>query len=57
LFNSTEVSGKDGILQRLDLILDDPIKYSNDLRIVQALYALNNFDALLETELQGLIKI
>jgi hypothetical protein len=57
LFNSPKVSGKDGILKRLDVILDDPITYSKELRIIEALYALNNFDHLLEAELQGLIRI
>ena len=57
LFNSPKVSGKDGILKRLDVILDDPITYSKELNIIEALYALNNFDHLLETELQGLIRI
>lgn len=38
-------------------ILDDPIANAADLPILQAIYALNNFDTLLETELQGLLII
>lgn len=37
--------------------LDDPIKYDQDLTVSYALYALNNFDTLLEEELNGLITI
>lgn len=37
--------------------LDDPIKNEQNLKVLQALIALNNFDSMLATELNGLITI
>lgn len=37
--------------------LDDPIKSEQNLKVLQALVALNNFDSMLATELKGLITI
>ena len=41
----------------LNKTLNDPIQYSDDLQILYSLYALNNFDNVLEQELKGLLTL
>ncbi len=38
-------------------VINDPITYEKDLRILYSLYALNNFDFAIEQELSGLITL
>lgn len=43
--------------RNLKKTLEDPIQHSRELAVIEALYALNNFDTLLEEELQGLLQL
>lgn len=43
--------------RNLKKTLEDPIQHSRELAVIEALYVLNNFDTLLEEELQGLLQL